>query len=99
MLYKILEYPKRTSHWGLQISEKRSKKGEGLNPFWFCLKGEVFLGQFGQHLPFTCAKPVTNQQALFVGNHRKLKEKLLKILVQKKPLIYSKNLSEKITEI
>ena len=74
MLYKNLEYPKRTSHWGLQISEKRSKKGEGLNPFWNRLKVEVILGLFGQHLPFTCAKPVTNQQALLAGNHRKLKE-------------------------
>ena len=74
VLINFAEYPKRTSQWGLQILEKRRRRVEGLNPFWNRLKVEVFLGLFGQHLPFTCVKPVTNQQALLAGNYRKLKE-------------------------
>ena len=90
-LWTFVEYPKRTSHWGLQISEKNGEKSEGLNPFWNRLKVEVFLGQFGQHLPFTCVKPITNQQALLAGNHKKLKEKLLKKLVPKIPQKWQKS--------
>jgi len=60
---------------GFTINQKKLRERvEGLNPFWNRLKVEVFLGLFGQHLPFTCVKPVTNQQALLAGNHRKLKE-------------------------
>ena len=70
-----------------------------MNPFWNRLKVEVFMGEFGKHLPFTYVKPVTNQQALLAGNHRKLKEIIRKKLVQKKSLIYGKNLIEKMTEI
>jgi len=74
VLINFAEYPKRTSRWGLQISKNKKERGEGLNPFWNRLRVEVFLGLFGQHLPFTYVKPVTNQQALLAGNHRKLKE-------------------------
>ena len=72
------------------------ERGEGLNPFLNRLKVEVFLGQFGQHLRFTCTKPVTKQQALLAGNHRKLKEFVRKIST-KKSLYYSKK--SHITEI
>ena len=91
-LWTFVEYPKRTSHWGLQISEKNGEKSEGLNPFWNRLnpfwnrlKVEVFLGQFGQHLPFTCVKPVTNQQALLAGNHRKTQRKIVRKISPKNP--------------
>ena len=78
MLYKLLENNPRELLFGVYKYQKRREKGQGLNPFWNRLKVEVFLGQFGQHLPFTCVKPVTNQQA-----HIKLKEIIRKKLVQK----------------
>jgi len=77
--------PQENFSLGFTNIRKNGEKSEGLNPFWNRLKVEVFLGQFGQHLPFTCVKPVTNQQALLAGNHRKLKEKLLEKLVPKIP--------------
>ena len=83
MLYKNLENTPRELLFGVHKYQKRREKGEGLNPFWNRLKDEVFLGQFGQHLPFTYVKPVTNQQALLAVNHRKLKEIIRKKLVQK----------------
>ena len=77
--------PQENFSLGFTNIRKNEEKSEGLNPFWNRLKVEVFLGQFGQHLPLTCVKPVTNQQALLAGNHRKLKEKLLEKLVPKIP--------------
>ena len=83
VIINFAEYPKRTSRWGLQISEKKRERVEGLNPFWNRLRVEVFLGLFGQHLPFTCVKPVTNQQAMFAGNHKKTQRNYQKKLVPK----------------
>ena len=83
MLYKILENTPRELLFGVHKYQKRREKGEGLNPFWNRLKVEVFLGQFGQHPPFTCVKPVTNQQAKLARNHRKLKETIKKSLSKK----------------
>ena len=71
VLIKLLQNTPRELLVGVYKYQKRREKGEGLNPFWNRLKVEVFLGQFGQHLPFTYVKPVTNQQALFAGNHSK----------------------------
>ena len=72
-LLTFAEYPKRTSRWGLQISEKERKELRVWTPFE-PVEGWGILCLFGQHLPFTCEKPVTNQQALLAGNYRKLKK-------------------------
>ena len=84
--------PQENFSLGFTNIKKNGEKSEGLNIFWNRLKVEVFLGQFGQHLPFTCVKPVTNQQALLAGNYRKTQKQIVR-------KISPKNLSEKITEI
>ena len=82
-LLNFCRIPQDKSSLRFTSIRKNGEKSEGLNPFWNRLKVEVFLGQFGQHLPFTCVKPVTNQQALSAGNHRKTQRNYQKNLVPK----------------
>ena len=98
MLYKNLEYPKRTSHWGLQLSEKKRRRVEGLNPFWNRLKVEVFWGYSGSTSP-SPVKNLSQTSKLYLLEITENSKNLLDKVSTKKSLYYSKNLSEHITEI